>query len=48
MGFRFGINGISPTCGKGGGGQDINNQDLSITENGQYTADEGYTGLGDS
>ena len=24
----------------------INNQDLTITENGTYTADEGYTGLG--
>lgn len=24
----------------------INNQDITVTENGQYTADEGYTGLG--
>lgn len=46
MSFRFGINGISPTCGKGGGGSEINNQDKTITENGQYIADEGYTGLG--
>lgn len=27
-------------------GTTINNQDKTITENGQYTADEGYTGLG--
>lgn len=27
-------------------GQQINNQDKTITENGQYTADSGYTGLG--
>ena len=29
-----------------GGGTTINNQDLDITQNGTYTADEGYTGLG--
>lgn len=29
-----------------GGGQKINNQDIAITENGVYTADEGYTGIG--
>jgi hypothetical protein len=29
-----------------GGGVEINNQDKTITENGTYTADEGYTGLG--
>lgn len=28
------------------GGTAINNQDKTITSNGQYTADEGYTGLG--
>ena len=28
-------------------GQQINNQDKTITQNGQYTADEGYTGLGE-
>lgn len=28
------------------GGESINNQDKTITENGTYTADEGYTGLG--
>lgn len=28
------------------GGEEINNQDKTITENGTYTADEGYTGLG--
>lgn len=27
-------------------GEQINNQDKTITENGTYTADEGYTGLG--
>ena len=27
-------------------GEEINNQDKEITENGVYTADEGYTGLG--
>jgi hypothetical protein len=30
----------------GGGGVPINNQDKTITQNGTYTADEGYTGLG--
>lgn len=30
----------------GGGGEPINNQDKTITANGSYTADEGYTGLG--
>ena len=30
----------------GGGGVTINNQNKTITENGTYTADEGYTGLG--
>lgn len=29
------------------GGTEINNQDKAITENGVYTADEGYTGLGE-
>lgn len=29
-----------------GSGEEINNQDKTVTENGQYTADEGYTGLG--
>ena len=29
-----------------GSGVTINNQDKTITENGTYTADEGYTGLG--
>jgi hypothetical protein len=28
------------------GGVELNNQDKTITENGEYTADEGYTGLG--
>ena len=30
----------------GGGGATIKNQDITITENGTYTADDGYTGLG--
>lgn len=30
----------------GGGGTEINNQDIRVTENGEYTAEEGYTGLG--
>lgn len=30
----------------GGGGATINNQDIEVTENGVYTADTGYTGLG--
>ena len=29
-----------------GGGVVINNQDKTITENGSYSADNGYTGLG--
>lgn len=29
-----------------GGGTPINNQDISVTENGVYSADSGYTGLG--
>ena len=34
-------------CEKGmGGGTAINNQDKTITANGEYTADTGYTGLG--
>lgn len=31
---------------KGGGSGNINNQDKTITENGSYTYDNGYTGLG--
>lgn len=31
---------------EGGGGGEINNQDLTITSNGTYTASEGYTGIG--
>ena len=30
----------------GGGGTTINNQNITVTENGTYTADVGYTGLG--
>lgn len=30
----------------GGGGQTINNQDITITANGEYTAAAGYTGIG--
>ena len=32
--------------GGGGGGTTINNQDITVTANGTYTADAGYTGLG--
>ena len=28
-------------------GQDVNNQDITVTENGTYTAESGYTGLGE-
>lgn len=31
---------------KQGGGSTINNQDKTVTSNGSYTADSGYTGLG--
>ncbi|MBQ1551689.1 MAG: BspA family leucine-rich repeat surface protein [Bacilli bacterium] len=31
---------------KAGGGTTINNQDKTVTQNGSYTADSGYTGLG--
>lgn len=30
----------------GGGGTQINNQDINVTQNGIYQAEEGYTGLG--
>jgi hypothetical protein len=39
----FGVEGTA----EGGGDTEINNQDKKITENGTYTADEGYTGLGE-
>jgi hypothetical protein len=46
----FGVKGTHAGGGSTGGGSAddivINNQDLTITENGTYTADEGYTGLG--
>ena len=29
-----------------GGGVPINNQNITVTSNGVYTAEEGYTGLG--
>ena len=35
-----------PQGGGGGGGVTIKNQNKTITENGTYTADSGYTGLG--
>lgn len=34
------------SAGDSSGGVEINNQDKTITENGTYTADAGYTGLG--
>lgn len=39
----FGVTGTAET----GSGTEINNQDKTITENGTYSADEGYTGLGE-
>lgn len=36
----------SVLAGGNGDGEKINNQDKTITENGIYAADEGYTGLG--
>lgn len=46
----YGVNGSGEACvrieGSGGGGTTINNQDITVTENGTYTANEGYTGLG--
>lgn len=42
--FPDGFN-IQPVS-NGGGGTTINNQDKTITSNGEYTADTGYTGLG--
>ena len=38
----FGVEGTA----EGGGGAQINNQDITINKSGTYTADEGYTGLG--
>lgn len=37
---------VANITGGGGGGATINNQDITVTKNGTYTADEGYTGLG--
>lgn len=37
---------LSKISGGSSGGVPINNQDKTITQNGAYTADEGYTGLG--
>lgn len=45
----YGVNGSGEACVRiegSGGGEPINNQDKTITTNGSYTADEGYTGLG--
>lgn len=36
---------VTPLIVKGGG-TEINNQDITVTENGTYTAEDGYTGLG--
>lgn len=44
MALYYGNQRVCPTI-KVGGGQ-INNQDKTVTENGTYTADTGYTGLG--
>lgn len=40
------LDAIADACPSGGGGATINNQDKTITENGSYQADSGYTGLG--
>ena len=45
MSFYFNVNSITPSKGDSGG-QTINNEDVTITENGEYTAGEGYTGIG--
>lgn len=37
---------VSLVTNVSGGGSTINNQDITITANGTYTADEGYTGIG--
>ena len=37
---------VANITGGGGGGATINNQDITVTKNGTYTANEGYTGLG--
>lgn len=37
---------VSLTASLSGGGETINNQDITITQNGTYQAEEGYTGLG--
>ena len=45
----YGVNGSGEACVRiegSGGGEPIKNQDKTITTNGSYTADEGYTGLG--
>lgn len=47
----YGVNDSGEACVRidgagGGGGTTINNQDITVTENGTYTPDEGYTGLG--
>jgi len=38
---------VSVVANIDGGGAEINNQDKTITANGTYTADDGYTGLGE-
>lgn len=44
MTFNFNIHSITPV--EEGGGGEVKNQNKTITENGVYTADSGYTGLG--
>ena len=43
MGLYFNTDSLTPSKGSGGG---VNNQDITITENGEYSAGEGYTGIG--
>ena len=45
MTLKFNIHSIN-YVNEGGSGGEIKNQDKNITENGVYTADSGYTGLG--
>ena len=45
MSLNFNIHSINTIEGGGGGGE-VKNQNKTITENGVYTADSGYTGLG--
>lgn len=47
MALYVGNQKVCPVVKVGGGGTTINNQNKTITVNGTYTADSGYTGLGE-